>query len=389
MAGASWTRTPQAYGFIFTPSTRRSASAAMQEQASRYPQAYGFTSLNHHMATSCMAHLPSFHHVMAQPRGLYGFTCPRMALPADPQVLGVQMNTYSTKKNKYKHRYSCDMMISALSSRDQLLPLLVVRASPFKSGLFKSKSRLQKAVYLVQSICGNNAYDFKGHPYGIYSERLDRDMMGSPALNSRQVLPYYDYRNSHYSITPKRWAREQLAQLQGSGLPDGMASALFKIKDMNDYAIADEAYSRFDPGGSLKYHRVEGSLRTAISKMKHCLDTNYGREPVFVMAMLEIIERCLPNLKDAPKLQRTVVLHLAQELVQRILDVSGKIAPPVDDGAVKGELVEISEIEVLFRSYCDDRGIMKDPFSLPLKEVFTKEQVDRICHALKTVKLPA
>ena len=270
------------------------------------------------------------------------------------------------------------MMISALSSRDQLLPLLVARAGPFKS-----KSMLQKAMYLVQSICGKDDYDFKGHPYGIHSEKLDKDMMGNPALNPNQVLPYYDYRNSHYSITPKKWAQEQLAELQSSSLPDGMASALFKIKDMNDYSIADEAYSRFDPRGSLKYHRVEDSLRTAISKMKHCLKTNYGREPVFVMSILEVMEKCLPNLENAPKLQRTVVLHLAHELAQRISDVSGKIAPPVEDEAVKGELVEISEIEVFFRSYCDDRGIMKDPFSLPLKDAFTKKEVDEIYRALK------
>ena len=72
--------------------------------------------------------------------------------------------------------------------RSRLLPLLVAKAGPFKS-----KFRLQKAAYLVQSMCGKDDYDFKGHPCGIYAEKLDRGMMDNPALNPRQVLPDYDY----------------------------------------------------------------------------------------------------------------------------------------------------------------------------------------------------
>ena len=275
-------------------------------------------------------------------------------------------------------------MLRATHSRSWLLSLLVDRAGPFKS-----KFRLQKAVYLAQSICGENAYHFKDLPYGIYSEELDKDIMDNPALNSRQVLPDYDYPGSYYSIKLKDWAKKQLAEPQSSDLPDDVISSLFKIKDMNDYAIADEAYSRFDPKGTLGHGRVEASLRTAISKMKHCLKTNYGREPVFVMAVLEIIERCLPNLGNATKLQKTTALHLAHELTQRISDVSGKMAPPVDDEAVKGELVEISEIDKLFRSYCDDRGIMEDFYSLPFDEVFTEKEVVEAYHAIKAMKLPA
>ena len=271
-------------------------------------------------------------------------------------------------------------MLSEPALRSEFLLLTLEMAGPFDS-----KAMLHRTAYLAQAMSGTTQYDFKPHPYGVYSEDLDRDIENLGVVSKSVSIPYPIYTDSHCAVKLSPDGRARLAKLGNSHMPDGMVgkltSSFLKIKSMDKYALMEAVYSEFGSKSRVDYGRVNDDLDNLLPKVGNCYKANPNHESTLVVSILEIIKECLPKLKAATELQKTVALHLANELIQRIGDVSDKLAPPVDYGAVKPKLVEISEIESCFRNYCHKKKIMKDFFKRSLDEICTKEEIERIYRA--------
>ena len=76
-------------------------------------------------------------------------------------------------------------MLSEQASRQEFLLLALGLAGPFDS-----KAMLQRTVCLAQKMSGVNQYDFKPHPYGVYSEDLARDINDCGLAQPELVTPY-------------------------------------------------------------------------------------------------------------------------------------------------------------------------------------------------------
>ena len=272
--------------------------------------------------------------------------------------------------------------------RQEFLLLTIGLAGPFDS-----TAKLQKTVYLAQAMSGTSQYDFKPNPYGAYSEDLDRDIMDNFELVSPwPVMPFPDYTKSSYSVKLTREGRKQLGRLKDQIKVDGkfgpLSRSLAKIKGMDKYALMEAVYSEFGPKSDIDHDSVNDSLRNLLPKVGKCYEEDSNHESTFVMSILEIIKECMPKLKDVPELQKTVVLHLAHELIQRIAEISDKLTPPINYRVVKPKILEISELEFYFRNYCDKKKIMKDLLKRSFDEMFTEEEIERIYRAYEKVLPP-
>ena len=256
------------------------------------------------------------------------------------------------------------------------------------AGPFESKAMLQRTVYLAQAMSGTNQYDFKPHPYGVYSEDLGRDIDNLGMVSKSVSMPYPDYTDSHYEVRLSPGGQARLAEMGNSQMPGGLAVALpaslAKIKDMDRYGLVEKTYST----ACLRPVDRDGTnnvLNGLIPKLTAFSERNDDWESDFVISALEMAGSYLEiDDKALQPQQNMVVLHLAHELVQRCSDISDALPA---GKAVKPKVVELSEVELLLRGYCHDKKIKDDIFQLPFGEAFTGEEIDKLAQVVDNLDI--
>ena len=278
-------------------------------------------------------------------------------------------------------------MLSEPALRSEFLLLTLEMAGPFDS-----KAMLHRTAYLAQAMSGTTQYDFKPHPYGVYSEDLDRDIENLGMVSKSVYMPYPNYSDSHYVVKLSPDGKAKIAGLGDSHMPDGPLAALpmslAKIKDMDEHDLVEEVCT-IHPH-TVDHDDINSTMLSLIPKLTAYSKRNDDRPSDFVLYVLETVRRYLKiDDRDLKPQQNMVILLLAHELVKRCSDIFDALTLPADIKTIKPKLVELSEVERLLRGYCHDKKIKDDIFRLPFGKAFTEEELDKLAQVVDNLDIDA
>ncbi|RNJ78124.1 MAG: tetratricopeptide repeat protein [Nitrosopumilus sp. B06] len=271
------------------------------------------------------------------------------------------------------------------------LPLLVLK----NTGEFRNKTLLQNIVFLVQHELDVHDYDFASHGFGPYSDEFVLDVSSNPELIT--VHLYNDDATGEYRLayllTEK--GQEQLSKFEkfvGNSTIKEATACICKYKDLKTEQLLGDVYSKF------AFEQFNLPARDEIIKNLKMIgdsindaDGKYETWPhVVVGAIIETVGSVLSNLDKAQNnVQKNTIFNTLKVIIHKCKDIEKYLAPPVDSDFLRPILSDLDEHTRLLLEYCDANKIMKNPYSLPLSELFTEDEARRLTKALSEEDIPA
>jgi len=267
------------------------------------------------------------------------------------------------------------------------LPLLIIGKGP----TFVGKTRLQKLAYLIQCDAKLDLYDFRRHYFGPFSRDLDNDIVCHADLVEVNVHPsimnpdraYYEY-----SLTDEgQRIREQMERGLDRKRVDLVKGALDNYFSMSYDQLLEQAYATFASIDE-RLKNLESDTGALQSNVEHVFNSYCNRQSLFLLTVLNYMQNAIERskaLKD--DVQKAVIARLAAELLEACKEAVPEIAPPVDSDRLRPTFMNIADIWGSLIEYCEKRGVVKNPFKVPLEEVLSRDDAVRLRDALQSIEL--
>lgn len=282
-------------------------------------------------------------------------------------------------------------MMSELPDR-LWLPLLILKTT----GTLISKTKFQKIAFLTQYESKIDDYDFKKHHYGPYSDILALDTSCYSSLISETIRPSYHSSGHYYIYSITEQGDEHLSGLMQKKEPqllEQVVENINKFKEMSTCKLLEEVYSKFalNQADSLKLEQeVSQELENVMPPIRNCYSSYHNRQATFVLAILDTTSELLDKAKTIEDtVQRGVIFNVAKEIIQRCKEIGKEITPPSNSDLLRPIFIDLHEQIQFLTEYCDTRGIMQNPYLLPLEEIISEDEALRLAKELAEVKIPA
>lgn len=274
-----------------------------------------------------------------------------------------------------------------------LAPLLAIDAG----APLDSKAQMRMLTMLVQRDlqrceqerrgCG---YSFTMRRYGRRCDQLDLDVSRSPSLvEYRIVPPSRDApRFAHrYRITEH--GRRHLADLRASARPMVDGHVLGRIKGLcadMPVGLLEEAYGRLGPaaGAAELDCMVREDLARATPPIRSAYKRLASSHATAAAAMMETAEMAMSESEGMPggSIQRRVILCLSGEIARECGSLSRSMLAR-NDLVLSDCLADADDLVHNLATYCEKKGIMRDPMAVPFKEILSKDEVLFMCRAME------
>ena len=242
------------------------------------------------------------------------------------------------------------------------LPLLIIS----EEGRFVGKTRLQKIVFLVQYEARLDLYDFKKCHYGPYSRELDLDIVSNEDLIRIEAYPsiYAFPEKRYYFVFEVTEKAKQILKAVNPNLVMNVKRSLDKYIKAPLPELLDYVYDRFvveDFDDRMEHLGI--NLTTLHRYVKRIFKVYGNRQALFALMVIDYLKEAHEALKRVnDPVQRGVVLNLAEELCEALMEIVDCLKPPIDSYHLRRRFMDIAETWNYLIEYCDKRGLIEDPF---------------------------
>ncbi len=271
------------------------------------------------------------------------------------------------------------------------LPLLILK----NIGKLTSKTKFQKIAFLSQYESKIDDYDFKKHHYGPYSDSFALDTSCYNDLITETVHPSYHSGGYYYTYTLTDEGIKQLSEFEKQMDPQlvkKVTENINKFKDFTTCQLLEDVYLKFalKTNDSMTLEdKVANDLLRVKSPIANCYENFHTRQPTFVLAILDTIEKIFAHVeKDQDTVQRGVIFNISQEIIHRCKEIGKELSPPANSDFLRPTFLELYEQVQFLVEYCDTRKIMKDPNLQPLEDIIPEDDAERLAKELSEVPIP-
>lgn len=271
------------------------------------------------------------------------------------------------------------------------LPLLILK----NTGKLTSKTKFQKIAFLSQYESKIDHYDFKKHHYGPYSDSFALDTSCYSDLITETIHPSHYSGGYYYTYSLTEKGLKQLSEFEKQMDPELIKKVTEKINKFKEFTtcqLLEDVYSKF----ALKQNdsmtledEVNQDLLQVKSPIANCYENFHTRQPTFVLAILDTIEKIFSKVeKQQDTVQRGVIFNISKEIIHKCKEIGKDISPPTNSNFLRPTFLELHEQIQFLIEYCDTRKILNDPYSQPLEEVITEDDAERLAKELSEVTIP-
>ncbi len=272
------------------------------------------------------------------------------------------------------------------------LPLLILK----NTGKITSKTKFQKIAFLSQYESKIDDYDFRKHHYGPYSDSFALDASCYSDLITETVHPSHHSGGYYYTYSLTDEGLKQLSQFEKEMNPElirKVTENINKFKDFTTCQLLEDVYSKFalKTNDSMTLEEeVTYDLLTVKSPITNCYLNYHARQPTFILAILDTIEKIFSNVeKKQDTVQRGVIFNISKEIIHKCKEIGKELSPPTNSDFLRPTFLELHEQIQFLTEYCDTREIFKDPYSQPLEEIISEDDAERLAKELSEMTIPA
>jgi hypothetical protein len=249
------------------------------------------------------------------------------------------------------------------------LPILILDESSPLHTLMK----FQKITFLVQSYLELDFYDFTRNDYGPYSKVLYHDICNQFGATLSKSSIARDDKPAFFTLritNHNKWLLQLLTNKINSAIIAKTREIANQYSKLDPCTFLERVYINYHTKNN-GYEQFLESVKNAINETENQLRLYFegysGPSSVFLASIMELLTTVVTNLEDTYHItERLVVLHLLNEIMYRCKEMLEFYKP---HAYLEQPSLEICELEMYLRTYCDHKGILPDTSMRRLEKV--------------------